>query len=84
MNLVHGGLVHRLDQQFINIDVPRTTGDPEQNLRDVGCGQRLSSLIDLPGAGGVVGAQALARAKGLPKIITFDMGGTTAKLTLVR
>jgi N-methylhydantoinase A len=34
-------------------------------------------------AGGVVGAQALARSIGLPKIITFDMGGTTAKASIV-
>src|SRR5258706_5192973 len=34
-------------------------------------------------AGGVVGAQALARAKDLKKIITFDMGGTTAKASIV-
>src|SRR5262249_60872578 len=31
----------------------------------------------------VVGAQARARAKGLPKIVTFDMGGTTAKAAMV-
>jgi N-methylhydantoinase A len=31
----------------------------------------------------VVGAQALARAKDLKKIITFDMGGTTAKASMV-
>ncbi len=31
----------------------------------------------------MVGAQALACAKGLPKIITFDMGGTTAKASMV-
>jgi N-methylhydantoinase A len=30
-----------------------------------------------------VGAQALARAKHLPKIVTFDMGGTTAKAAIV-
>jgi N-methylhydantoinase A len=34
-------------------------------------------------AGGVIGAQALARAKRLAKIITFDMGGTTAKAAMV-
>ena len=30
-----------------------------------------------------MGAQALARAKHLPKIIAFDMGGTTAKAAMV-
>jgi N-methylhydantoinase A/oxoprolinase/acetone carboxylase beta subunit len=32
----------------------------------------------------VVGAQALARNKALPKVITFDMGGTTAKASIGR
>jgi len=40
-------------------------------------------IIESGPAGGVVGAQALARAKKLPKIITFDMGGTTAKVSIV-
>jgi N-methylhydantoinase A len=40
-------------------------------------------IIESGPAGGVVGAQALARAKRLPKIITFDMGGTTAKAAIV-
>jgi N-methylhydantoinase A len=40
-------------------------------------------IIESGPAGGVVGAQALARAKHLPKIITFDMGGTTAKAAMV-
>jgi N-methylhydantoinase A len=40
-------------------------------------------IIESGPAGGVVGAQALARAKDLPKIITFDMGGTTAKAAMV-
>jgi N-methylhydantoinase A len=40
-------------------------------------------IIESGPAGGVVGAQALARAKQLPKIITFDMGGTTAKAAMV-
>lgn len=34
-------------------------------------------------AGGVVGAQALARSMAVAKIITFDMGGTTAKASIV-
>jgi N-methylhydantoinase A len=40
-------------------------------------------IIESGPAGGVVGAQALARAKGFSKIITFDMGGTTAKAAIV-
>ncbi|MBM3484884.1 MAG: hydantoinase/oxoprolinase family protein [Alphaproteobacteria bacterium] len=41
------------------------------------------NIVESGPAGGVVGAQALARAKGLRNIITFDMGGTTAKAAMV-
>ena len=41
------------------------------------------NIIESGPAAGVIGAQALARAGGLPNIITFDMGGTTAKASLV-
>ncbi|HJZ30546.1 MAG TPA: hydantoinase/oxoprolinase family protein [Hyphomicrobiaceae bacterium] len=40
-------------------------------------------IIESGPAGGVVGAQALARSLNLAKIITFDMGGTTAKTSIV-
>jgi N-methylhydantoinase A len=40
-------------------------------------------IIESGPAAGVIGAQALARALGLANIITFDMGGTTAKASLV-
>ena len=45
--------------------------------------ERPMNIIESGPAGGVVGAQALARAKALPKVITFDMGGTTAKASIV-
>ena len=41
------------------------------------------NIIESGPAGGVIGAQALARAKRLDRIITFDMGGTTAKASMV-
>jgi N-methylhydantoinase A len=41
------------------------------------------NIIESGPAGGVVGAEKLARAKGFDKIITFDMGGTTAKASMV-
>jgi N-methylhydantoinase A/oxoprolinase/acetone carboxylase beta subunit len=40
-------------------------------------------IIESGPAAGVVGAQALARRIGFDKLITFDMGGTTAKASLV-
>jgi N-methylhydantoinase A len=36
-------------------------------------------IIESGPAAGVIGAQALARRLGLARVITFDMGGTTAK-----
>ncbi len=45
--------------------------------------ERPMNIIESGPAGGVVGAQALARAKDMPRIITFDMGGTTAKASIV-
>jgi N-methylhydantoinase A len=40
-------------------------------------------IIESGPAAGVIGAQSLARALQLPNIITFDMGGTTAKASLI-
>jgi N-methylhydantoinase A len=50
---------------------------------DTAAAERPMNIIESGPAGGVVGAQALARGKDLPKIITFDMGGTTAKASMV-
>jgi N-methylhydantoinase A len=50
---------------------------------DTAAVERPMNIIESGPAGGVVGGQALARAKNLPKIITFDMGGTTAKASIV-
>jgi N-methylhydantoinase A len=50
---------------------------------DAAAAERPIDIIESGPAGGVVGAQALARAKRLPRIITFDMGGTTAKAAMV-
>lgn len=50
---------------------------------DTAAAERPMNIIESGPAGGVVGAQAVARATNLPKIITFDMGGTTAKASIV-
>lgn len=50
---------------------------------DAAAAERPIHIIESGPAGGVVGAQALAHVKALPKIITFDMGGTTAKASIV-
>ena len=50
---------------------------------DRAAAERPMNIIESGPAGGVVGAEKLARAKGFDKIITFDMGGTTAKASMV-
>ena len=50
---------------------------------DIAAAARPMNIIESGPAGGVIGAQALARARELPKIITFDMGGATAKTSMV-
>ena len=50
---------------------------------DRAAAERPMNIIESGPAGGVVGAQAVARAKGLSRILTFDMGGTTAKASMV-
>ena len=41
------------------------------------------NIIESGPAAGVIGAQTLARRAGFDKVISFDMGGTTAKAALV-
>ena len=50
---------------------------------DIAAAEKPMNIVESGPAGGVVGAQAVARAKKLGKIITFDMGGTTAKASMV-
>jgi N-methylhydantoinase A len=52
-------------------------------MTDTAAAARPMHIIESGPAAGVVGAQALARRIGLEKLITFDMGGTTAKASLV-
>ncbi len=40
-------------------------------------------LVESGPAGGAILAEMIARSKGLDKVISFDMGGTTAKLCLI-
>ena len=41
------------------------------------------NMVESGPAAGVIGGQSLARAMGIPRIITLDMGGTTAKASMV-
>jgi N-methylhydantoinase A len=44
---------------------------------------RAVATIESGGAAGVVAAAAIARRDGLPRVLSFDMGGTTAKAGVV-
>jgi N-methylhydantoinase A len=50
---------------------------------DQAAAERPMNIIESGPAGGVIGAQVLAQGKRLESIITFDMGGTTAKASMV-
>jgi len=50
---------------------------------DKAAAARPMNIIESGPAGGVIGAQVLAQGKRLESIITFDMGGTTAKASMV-
>jgi N-methylhydantoinase A len=52
-------------------------------MTDEAASARPMHIVESGPAAGVVGAQALARRIGLDKLITFDMGGTTAKASLL-
>jgi N-methylhydantoinase A len=52
-------------------------------MPDSAAAARPAHIIESGPAAGVVGAQALARKIGLGKLVTFDMGGTTAKASIV-
>ena len=45
--------------------------------------RRPVNIVESGPAAGVVGAQAIARASALKNLISFDMGGTTAKASLI-
>ncbi|MCT9933124.1 hydantoinase/oxoprolinase family protein [Planotetraspora sp. A-T 1434] len=47
-------------------------------------GRRAVATIESGPAAGVVAAQAVGRRLGLPDVISFDMGGTTAKACAIR
>jgi N-methylhydantoinase A len=52
-------------------------------MTDAAAAAKPMHIIESGPAAGVVGAQVLARRLGLGKLITFDMGGTTAKASIV-
>jgi N-methylhydantoinase A len=77
-----GALRAELDRTAVG--APLLLMQSNGGLTTAGAAARLpANIIESGPAGGVVGAQALARKLDLPNIITLDMGGTTAKAALV-
>src|SRR5262245_42125221 len=52
-------------------------------MTDKAAAERPMHIIESGPAGGIIGAQTLAQVAGLGKVITFDMGGTTAKASII-
>lgn len=52
-------------------------------MSDGAAAQRPIHIVESGPAGGVIGCHALAEAIGVADVITFDMGGTTAKASLI-
>ncbi len=78
--------LHALRRQLDAADIPARLLIMQSNgglMTDAAARERPMHIIELGPAGGVVGAQALARSMAVAKIITFDMGGTTAKASIV-
>ena len=66
------------------LDAPLTIMQSSGGLMsDADAAQRPVYALESGPAAGVVAGLALARALGLPNVITFDMGGTTAKASLI-
>jgi N-methylhydantoinase A len=73
-----------LELAKVGIDAPLLLMQSNGGLTPAEQAARLPcNIIESGPAGGVVGAQALASKMGLDTVITFDMGGTTAKASLL-
>lgn len=48
-----GGLVDGFDEEFIDVNVRRARGDPDQNFGNIFCGERMGAFVDFLCAGGV-------------------------------
>ena len=74
----------RRDLDALGMTSPLLLMQSNGGLTTVGEAERTPiHIIESGPAGGVIGATALAKVLDLPNIITFDMGGTTAKASLV-
>jgi N-methylhydantoinase A len=79
--------LQRLAKRLTEISFKGTVGIMQSNggLTDLAAARRdCVQMMESGPAGGAVGAASLCATLGLPQAIAFDMGGTTAKASLVR
>lgn len=84
---VVSGYLDRLEQRLDNLSFSGIVGIMQSNggLTDLATARRQCvQMMESGPAGGVVGTAALCDLIGVPSAIAFDMGGTTAKASLVR
>ncbi len=74
------GLDGALRSKGSRLDVMQSTGGIVS--ASIAAREPVRTILSGP-AGGVVGALAIAKALGLPRILTFDMGGTSTDVALV-
>jgi N-methylhydantoinase A len=78
--------LHRLGEGLVagGIDAPLLVMQSSGGIMSAAtAAERPMYIIESGPAAGVVGARALARRLGLPNVISFDMGGTTAKAGII-
>jgi N-methylhydantoinase A len=74
----------RADLERIGIEAPLHIMQSNGGLMTADASaERPCNMIESGPAAGVVGTQALANKMGLHKVISFDMGGTTAKASII-
>jgi N-methylhydantoinase A len=90
VNAYLGPVMHaylgRLEQRLAQLGAARslhvmTSGGGQMSLS--AARTRPAYLVESGPAAGVIAAAHIARRQGLPNVITFDMGGTTAKTAIV-
>jgi N-methylhydantoinase A len=78
-----GELVKRLEQRSYNPDKLLFMNSAGGLTSAAAAGERPHTLVESGPAAGVIAAASLARTMNEPYVISFDMGGTTAKASLI-
>jgi N-methylhydantoinase A len=78
-----GKLVKRLEDRRYDADKLLIMNSAGGLTSAAAAGERPHTLVESGPAAGVIAASALARAMDEPYVISFDMGGTTAKASLI-